>query len=70
MYPPTLCKRGADYSCLERQNIIDVAINIHILSKYRVDAACLQEVRLPHIGSQIIIKHGSEQRYWLSLVMS
>ncbi|VDN53489.1 unnamed protein product [Dracunculus medinensis] len=31
------------------------AITVHTLSKYRVDIACLSEVRLPHFGSREII---------------
>ncbi|VDN51633.1 unnamed protein product [Dracunculus medinensis] len=48
--------------------LIDVAsqaITVHTLSKYRVDIACLSEVRLPHFGSsEVIINPGSEQKYW------
>ncbi|VDN55961.1 unnamed protein product [Dracunculus medinensis] len=30
-----------------------------------MDVACLSEVRLPHVSSRVIIKPGSQQRYWL-----
>lgn len=41
------------------RTFIDVAsqaITVHTLSKYRVDAAYLSEVRLPHVGYRVIIK--------------
>ncbi|VDN55244.1 unnamed protein product [Dracunculus medinensis] len=30
-----------------------------------MDVACSSEVRLPHVDCRVIIKPGSEQRYWL-----
>ncbi|VDN56494.1 unnamed protein product [Dracunculus medinensis] len=46
-------------------DVASQAIIIHTLSKYRVDIACLSEVRLPHFGFRVIINPGSDQRYWL-----
>ncbi|VDN52125.1 unnamed protein product [Dracunculus medinensis] len=64
------CTRGEvlAVSAWNVRTLIDVAsqaITVHTLSKYRVDIACLLEVRLPHFESREIINPSSEQRYWL-----
>lgn len=62
-------RSGVGHSCSKGQNAY-----VHrrpneqcplILSKYRVDGACLSEVYFPQIGSRAITKPGCKQRYWL-----
>jgi exonuclease III len=54
--------------CWNVRTLLDVgsqSLTIRTLHEYRVDIACLSEVRLPGTGSRRILVPGAESSYWL-----